>query len=83
MQLVLDLFMVTSGQEEVCLEIPWADLDLDCRVDIDDFAWMAGFYLTDDWWSDLNGSALVDLGDVIMLLDEWLECNMYPTCVSP
>lgn len=85
---VADLYMEGTGAEEACLFRPWPDLSGNCRVDIDDFAQLSGDYLTaaPDWYiddSDLDDSKFVDIGDVIYLLDSWMVCNMYPTCVSP
>ena len=85
---VADLYMEGAEAQEACLSRPWSDLSGNCRVDMDDFAQVASEYLTEapEWLTDdadLDDDGIVNLGDVIYLLGEWMVCNMYPTCVTP
>jgi hypothetical protein len=85
---VADLYMETTGAEEVCTFRPRSDLSGNCRVDIDDFAQVASEYLTpvSEWLAedgDLDDDYVVDIGDIMFLINEWMVCNMYPTCVTP
>jgi len=80
--------MEGTGAEEACMFRPWSDLSGNCRVDLEDFAQVAGEYLTNvsEWNiddADLDDDTTVDMGDVMFLLNEWMVCNVYPTCVSP
>lgn len=85
---IADMYMDVTEEDEICLQRPMSDLSGNCRVDIDDFAQVAGEYLTtvleemiDD--GDLDNDGEVNISDVMFLLDEWMLCNLYPTCVSP
>lgn len=80
---IADIFMDVTDEDEVCLQRPWADLDVNCRVDMNDFAWLSSEYLTDGGWSDLDFNGTTDLADVLTLLEEWMDCYSYPTCISP
>jgi hypothetical protein len=31
---------------------------------------------------DLNGDCKVDMGDLALLVDAWLQCQLWPTCVQ-
>jgi hypothetical protein len=54
-----------------------ADFDDNCYVNMDDFAYMAGVWLTDDGTADIapeETDDIVDLLDLIALTQQWLEC---------
>jgi len=80
---IADIYMGVTQEDEVCLQRPWADLDVNCRVDINDFAWLSSEYLTIGGWSDLDFSGMTDLADLLTMLEEWMQCYSYPTCISP
>ncbi len=55
----------------------FGDFDSDCDVDFLDFAIQANFWLTDDLLTDIAptpaGDGIVDIYDLIVLCDNWLE----------
>ena len=81
---VLDIYMTGLGIDEVCidLDIPWYDMNSDCKINLDDLAYISSVYLTDDDQADLDDSGTVDLADVLDVVQMWLECGMYPECVE-
>lgn len=65
-----------NWQDENCfeLELPAGDLDYDGIVNLRDFAILAGDWMSEGLCirSDIDGSEVVDYGDIARLADEWL-----------
>jgi lysophospholipase L1-like esterase len=55
-----------------------ADFNCNGIIDMDDFSYMAGVWLTDDPTADIFQPAdnLVDLSDLLVLVEEWLSDSM-------
>jgi hypothetical protein len=68
---VLDLYMTGLNLDEACInwEIPLYDMNDDCKIGMEDFAYIASVYLTDDEQADLNGD-----------LSNWPECGSNAEC---
>jgi hypothetical protein len=82
---VLDLYMTGLNLDEACInwEMPFYDMNDDCKIDIEDFSYMASVFSTDDEQADFSGNDIVDLADLVELAGMWLECGIYPTCAEP
>jgi hypothetical protein len=73
-----EAFMATRP---VCDPIPKADFTNDCTVDFQDISIMASCW--GQTWSpgvppDIDGNGTIGLGDLAILLSEWLNCNIQP-----
>ncbi len=51
---------------------PEPDFDDDWDVDLSDFAFLAQYWLTDDWRGDLNANGAVDSLDLVEFVTDWL-----------
>ncbi|MBM4104292.1 MAG: discoidin domain-containing protein [Planctomycetes bacterium] len=60
-----------------------SDLDCDGRVDISDFSYMAGVWLTNDPKADIAAPAgQVDVQDLLVLVQEWLSDSLIDGAVA-
>ena len=51
-----------------------SDLDSDGNIDLNDFAYFAGFWQnTQDCEGDLTCDCFVDIDDLMILIEEWLR----------
>ena len=82
---VLDLYMTGLNLDEACInwEMPFYDMNDDCKIDMEDFAYISSVFSTDDEQADLSGNDIVDLADLVELAGMWLECGVYPMCAEP
>lgn len=61
-----------------CLKGITADLDGNCRVDLEDFAVIAGAWDTQSDAADLTGDGQITILDIAQLASDWLQCNRDP-----
>ena len=81
--------MAASVLLSVCASadnVPRADITGDCKVDMQDFSYIASGWLEEDWFSPADlfpeeeGDGVVDAGDLTVLASQWLDKleNPYP-----
>jgi hypothetical protein len=56
-----------------------ADLNDDCQADFVDYALFADAWAAGEAEADLDGNTLIDWGDVLEFVADWLACNRYPS----
>ncbi len=76
---VIAILLMVSAVLPAMTACPTADITGDCRVDLEDLAILAGWWLDDcdisnDWCdqADLGPNGIVDLSDISILSSQWL-----------
>lgn len=62
-----------------CTDYPAADLNLDCKVDLNELALVAVQWgIEMEGRVDLNDDGKVDIGDLLVIAQSWLDCGRLP-----